>query len=50
MVQVLNATLEADGSFKAYFLRVPPWVTSARQAVAWTFGAEAQSYAPEVQT
>ncbi len=50
MVQVLNATPEPDGSFKDYFLRVPPWVTSARQAVAWTFGSEAQSYAPEVQT
>ena len=50
MVQVLNATPEPDGTFKDYFLRVPPWVNSARQAVAWTFGATEQSYAPQVQT
>lgn len=50
MVHVLNATPEPDGSFKDYFLRVPPEVTSARQAVAWTFAATEDSYEPQVQT
>jgi hypothetical protein len=36
--------------FKDYFLRVPPAMRSARQAVAWTFGKEAKDYAPLVQT
>src|ERR1700722_17693261 len=38
MVRVLNRSAEPDGSHKTYFLRVPPHVTTARQAVAWTFG------------
>lgn len=50
MVHVLNATPEPDGSFKDYFLRVPPGVTSARQAVAWTFAATEDGYGPKVQT
>ena len=45
-VQVVNATPEADGSFRHYFLRVPPDVHTAREAVAWTFGLEASEYAP----
>jgi hypothetical protein len=38
LVEVVNATAEADGSYRRYFLRVPPDVTTARAAVAWTFG------------
>jgi hypothetical protein len=45
MVKVLNSTLEQDGSRKPYFLRVPPGVTSARQAVAWTFSMTPDEYA-----
>ena len=37
-VEVANSTPESDGSRKRYFLRVPPETTSARDAVAWTFG------------
>ena len=36
--------------FKAYMLRVPPDVKTAHEAVAWTFGKETQSYAPEVES
>jgi Domain of unknown function (DUF6745) len=51
MVRVLNSTPEPDGSQKRYMLRVPPHVTSAREAVAWTFGVErAEDYAPAVET
>ena len=50
MVKVVNSTPEADGSFKDYFLRVPPNMTRARQAVAWTFGKEETEYEPMLQT
>jgi len=45
VVKVLNSTLEQDGSRKPYFLRVPPRMTSARQAVAWTFFMTPDEYA-----
>jgi hypothetical protein len=38
LVEVLNATAEPDGTYRRYFLRVPPTVRTARAAVAWTFG------------
>jgi hypothetical protein len=38
MVKVKNSTPEPDGSFKDYWLRVPPGIQKARDAVAWTFG------------
>jgi hypothetical protein len=50
MVKVVNSTAEPDGSFKDYFLRVPPLMERARQAVAWTFGLEERDYAPAIQT
>jgi hypothetical protein len=50
MVKVVNTTPEPDGSFKDYFLRVPPTMARARQAVAWTFGKEENNYAPVLQT
>ena len=50
MVEVVNSTPEADGSFRTYFLRVPPTMKSAHQAVAWTFELPESTYAPEIQT
>jgi hypothetical protein len=50
MVKVVNSTPEPDGSFKDYFLRVPPTMTTAKEAVAWTFGMKADAYAPLAQT
>lgn len=50
MVEVKNATPEPDGSYKNYFLRVPPQMSGARQAVAWTFGMTEKEYAPDVET
>ena len=40
MVKVINSTPEADGSFKDYFVRVPPGMRTAEQAVAWLGGFE----------
>ena len=50
MVKMLNSTPEPDGSFKDYFLRVPPTMPRARQALAWTFGKDENDYAPGCQT
>jgi hypothetical protein len=50
MVKVVNSTPEPDNSFKDYFLRVPPSITRAREAVAWTFDIPEQEYDPVVQT
>lgn len=36
MVEVINGTLEADGSAHRYWLRVPPNMQTAEQAVKWT--------------
>jgi hypothetical protein len=45
-VKVINSTPEPDGTFREYFLRVPPEMVTAREAVAWTFGLMANEYAP----
>jgi hypothetical protein len=50
MVELVNSTAEPDGSFKNYWLRVPPQYRTARGAIAWTFGEERHRYAPAVQT
>jgi hypothetical protein len=50
MVKVVNSTPEPDGSFKDYFLRVPPNMKRAREAVAWTFGKKEMDYAPCLET
>ncbi len=41
VVEVVNSTLEPDGTARRHFLRVPPETKTARQAVAWTFGFKA---------
>lgn len=50
MVEVVNSTPEPDGTRRTYFLRVPPWVSRARQGVAWTFGLTEEDYHPERET
>jgi len=44
-VEVVNGTSEPDGSRRHYFLRVPPSMRTAREAVAWTYGISAHEYA-----
>jgi hypothetical protein len=49
MLEVVNRSPEPDGSFKRYYLRVPPNMRTAHQAAAWTFGftgAELDLYYP----
>jgi hypothetical protein len=50
MVRVENSTPEKDGTAKSYFLRVPPDIQTAKDAVAWTFGVDADEYTPEIET
>ena len=51
VVKVVNSTPEPDGSPpKHYFLRVPPYITTAKEAVAWTFDMEKSEYQPVVQS
>ncbi len=50
MVEVVNSTAEPDGTFRVYWLRVPPWVRTARQGVAWTFDLDEGAYRPLVET
>lgn len=49
-VRVKNSTPEPDGSIKEYWLRVPPETKTAKEAVAWTFGQEADTYKPLDET
>ncbi|HEY9775707.1 MAG TPA: hypothetical protein V6C81_18225 [Planktothrix sp.] len=50
MVRVRNSTPEQDGTHKFYFLRVPPDIRTAKDAVAWTFGMPGDEYRPGMQT
>jgi hypothetical protein len=50
MLEVVNATRERDGSSKRYWLRVPPTMTTAREAAAWTFDRAPEDYAPSIET
>jgi len=50
MVKVLNSTPEPDGSINTYFLRVPPDMKTAREAVAWTFFMTEDEYHPDIET
>lgn len=46
LLAVTNSTPEPDGSFKRYFLQVPPEMRTAQEAVAWTFSMNAGEYQP----
>ncbi|MFE8911201.1 DUF6745 domain-containing protein [Streptomyces globisporus] len=50
MVEVVNSTPEPDGTYRTYWLRVPPTTWTAKDGVAWTFGLEGAAYAPVRQT
>ncbi|MBK9143066.1 MAG: hypothetical protein IPM23_11255 [Candidatus Melainabacteria bacterium] len=50
VVKVVDSTSLIQGEPRHYFLRVPPYMTSARQAVAWTFNLNSGEYSPSEQT
>ncbi|MFF0309491.1 DUF6745 domain-containing protein [Streptosporangium sp. NPDC004379] len=49
-VEVVNSTAEPDGTFRRYWLRVPPSTRTAREGVAWTFGMAEADYRPDRET
>jgi hypothetical protein len=49
-VRVRNGTPEKNGSFREFWLRVPPGITTAWAAVAWTFGLTTDQYDPTMQS
>lgn len=49
-VRVVNHTPEPDGSFREFWLRVPPTIVTARQAVAWTFDLPLAEYDPVAES
>jgi hypothetical protein len=50
MVEVVNSTPELDGSFKTYFLRVPPSTRRVREGLAWMAQVSEDDYILAVQT
>lgn len=43
-VEVVNGSPEQDGTYKHYYLQVPPTMRTAREAVAWTYGLSERAY------
>jgi hypothetical protein len=50
MVRVFNSTPRQDGGIDEHWLRVPPHIATARDAVAWTFGLAAADYYPAAES
>lgn len=50
MVKVKNSTASPDGTFEEYFLRVPPSMRTAREAVAWTYSLSPDFYNPTIES
>lgn len=50
VLKVINSTAEPDGTRKEYLLRVPPFITSAKEAVAWTFDLSPEEYSLAIET
>ena len=49
-VEVVNGSPEPDGTYKRYFLQVPPTVRTPREAIAWTYGLSERHYRPMIRT
>jgi len=50
VLKVINSTAETDGTFKNYYLTVPPSMKKCKEAVAWTFRMTPEQYAPSQET
>jgi hypothetical protein len=42
--------IQDSSTERQYYLRVPPTIQSADEAVAWTLGPNGQEYQPEQET
>lgn len=50
VLEVTNATPEPDGTYKQYWLEVPPTCRTAHEANAATWGLTPETYSPEFET
>jgi len=50
LAKVLNSSAEPDGTYKTYFLQVPPDMTTCKEAIAWTFRMNVDDYFPEQES
>lgn len=50
VVEVTNSTRNSDGTYSTYFLRVPPTMRRAKEAVAWTFGLSEDDYHIDIES
>ena len=50
VAEVLNCSPEPDGTWKTYWLPVPPTCMTTRDAIAWTGFRTADDYAPMIET
>ena len=50
LVKVFNGTPEPNGTYKKYYLQVPPTMKTCQEAVAWTFRKTENEYAPAQET
>jgi hypothetical protein len=50
LLRVVDRVRGADGSPHVHWLPVPPGTSSAREAVAWTFGKSAREWDPVLET
>lgn len=50
MIRVVDASKHGDLPPREYFIRVPPNMTKAKDAVAWSFGVEEKDYAPDIES
>jgi len=44
LLELQNSSKESDGTYKTYFLRVPPQMRKVAEAAAWTFAVGNQEY------
>lgn len=49
-VAVWNSTAEQDGTFKRYYLCIPPDIKTCKAAIAWTFYMKEDEYNPSQET
>jgi hypothetical protein len=49
-MRALGVKIGKEPRFKDYFLRVPPQMRSAHEAIAWTFGKTPETYAPSIES
>jgi hypothetical protein len=47
---IVTVRVTCPSTGRVYHLRVPPWMRSAPEAVAWTFSMPAESYRPSIET